>query len=193
MSMLLDRVPDCLIISGTRYPINTSFRTWIRYEKLLTEKDDVTIDDVFALVFESIKPTPKHYEEAVDRILWFYQCGKESSSPASKSSKEIYSYDYDDGYIVAAYKEQYGIDLDETDLHWWKFHAFMLSLNENTEFVKILGYRSIEITSKMSAALRNFYQKMKRHYKLPLKKSEQEKANRLEEALMNGESIDGLL
>lgn len=193
MNMLLDRVPECLVISGIRYPINTSFRTWITYEKLLLENEDITIDEVFELIFSSIKPTPRHYDEAVNQILWFYQCGKEYHINGKKSCKQVFSYDYDDGYIVAAFQEQYGIDLNTFDLHWWKFRAFMLSLSEDTEFVKIMGYRSVEITSKMTTAQRNFYQKMKRHYKLPLPKEDQERNNRLEEALLNGESLDGLL
>ena len=193
MSMLLDRVPDHLIISGIRYRVNTSFRTWIKYEKLLIEKAEVSIEEIFSLVFDGIVPTPKHYEEAVNQILWFYQCGRDNQSHSNKSRKEVFSYDYDDGFIEAAFWQQYGIDLDTTDLHWWKFHALMLALSENTEFVKIMGYRSVEITSKMSAEQRSFYQKMKKYYKLPLKKEEQERNNRLEEALLNGESIDGLL
>ena len=193
MNMLLDRVPDSLVVSGTRYPINTSFRTWIKYEELLVNNEYVPIVDVFALVFTGKRPSPKHYEEAVNQILWFYQCGKEYPLDNNKSYKSVFSYDYDDGYIVAAFQEQYGIDLNAVDLHWWKFRSFMLSLNEDTEFVKIMGYRSIEITSKMTAAQRSFYQKMKKHYKLPPKKADQEKNNRLEEALLKGESIDGLL
>ena len=191
--MLLDRVPDHLVISGIRYRIHTSFRTWIAYEKLLTDNSVVSCDDVFSLVFDGIIPTPKHYEEAVNQILWFYQCGKEYQLNGRKTYKEVFSYDYDDGYIVAAFQEQYGIDLNTADLHWWKFRAFMLSLSEDTEFVKIMGYRSVEISSKMSAAQRSFYQKMKKHYKLPMKKADQERTNRLEEALLNGESLDGLL
>ena len=193
MNMLLDRVPDHLVISGTRYRIHTSFRTWIAYEKLLTENSEVSVREVFSLVFDGIVPTPKHYDEAVEQILWFYQCGKESQTTGSKSHKEVFSYDYDDGYIVAAFQEQYGIDLNTADLHWWKFRAFMLSLSEDTEFVKIMGYRSVEITSKMSAAQRSFYQKMKKHYRLPMKKADQERINQLEDALLNGESLDGLL
>ena len=193
MNMLLDRVPDHLVISGIRYRIHTSFRTWIAYEKLLTENKEVSIGDVFSLVFDGIVPTPKHYDEAVEQILWFYQCGKENLRKGSGSHKEVFSYDYDDSYIEAAFQQQYGIDLEETDLHWWKFHAFMLALSEDTEFVKIMGYRAVEITSKMNAAQRNYYQKMKKHYKLPVKKEDQERIDRLEEALLNGESLDGLL
>ena len=58
---------------------------------------------------------------------------------------------------------------------------------------KIMGYRSVDITSKMPTAQRNFYEKMKKHYKLPLKKSVEEKCTRIEDALLNGESVADLL
>lgn len=194
MSMLLDRVPDSLTISGIRYPIKTSFRDWIKFENALCNQDDnVSIEDIFRLVFERIIPTPKHYEEAVDQLLWFYNCGRDNHSSGKSSGKDIFSYEYDDGYIEAAFKQQYDIDLNDIELHWWKFHAYMLALSPDTEFVKIMGYRTIEINSKMSAAQRSFYQKMKKHYKLPVKKEDQERISRLEEALLNGEPIDGLI
>ena len=196
MNMLLDRVPDSLTIAGTRYPINTDFRIWIKFENLLTDggkSDDEVLDAVLTLIFCNRIPPSEHIREATDSILWFYKCGKEISGKGGSGNNDVFSYDYDDGYIVAAFKEQYGINLNSEDLHWWQFHAYMLALSENTEFVKIMGYRAIEINQKMSSSQRNFYQKMKKHYKLPEKKEVQEQYNRLEEALLNGESIDGLI
>ena len=107
--------------------------------------------------------------------------------------KAVFSYDFDDGYIYAAFKEQYGIDLNDVNLHWWKFRALFQSLNADCMFVKILGYRSMPITSKMSTADRNFYQRMKKLYALPLPQSVQEKYNAIEDALINGKTIDNLL
>ena len=49
------------------------------------------------------------------------------------------------------------------------------------------------ITSKMSTADRNFYQRMKKLYALPLPQSVQEKYNAIEDALINGKTIDNLL
>lgn len=105
----------------------------------------------------------------------------------------MFSYEYDDGYICAAFMQQYHIDLNSAKLHWWKFHALMLSLSDSTEFVKIMGYRSVEINSKMTAAQKAFYQKMKKQYKLPLKKEVQKQISNIEDALINGETIDNLL
>lgn len=195
MNMLLDTVPDSLTIDGIVYKINTDFRVWIKFENLLTEDNES--EDVFSkilsLIFCDKIPPNRANEETVDRILWFYQCGKKRRSVSCGSGKEVFSYDYDDGYICAAFMEQYHIDLNETNMHWWKFHALMLSLSDSTEFVKIMGYRSIEISSKMTAEQKSFYQKMKQRFKLPVKKELQQKYTDIENALINGESIDNLI
>ena len=36
----------------------------------------------------------------------------------------------------------YGIDLAYDKVHWWKFKALLKSLKDDTEFVKIKGYRA---------------------------------------------------
>ena len=125
--------------------------------------------------------------------MWFYRCGKEETSNGGSGGEELFRYDYDDGYIAAAFKQQYGVCLSREQLHWWEFRAYMLALSEDTEFVKIMGFRCMRIDPKLPAASRNYYQRMKQLYKLPVAKELEESRKRLEEALMNGESIDGLL
>nr|DAH09951.1 MAG TPA: hypothetical protein [Caudoviricetes sp.] len=196
MNMLINSVPDSLHIAGTKYKIHTDFSVWIEFEKLLSDESEnahKTISDIKSLIFCDKQPPAQTDEETVNKILWFYRCGKEPQKSSHTSEKEIFSYDYDDGYIFSAFLEQYHIDLEQTKLHWWKFHALMLSLSDSTEFVKIMGYRSIEINSKMTAAQKSFYQKMKKQYKLPLKEKVQKQISSIEDALINGETIDNLL
>lgn len=204
MNMLMDSVPTSLSIAGTDYEINTDFRVWLRFEKLLSgevEDSNATLLKIKKLVFKSKLPPDSADEETTEQILWFYRCGKPEQKGCG-SSKKVFDYDYDDGYIVAAFIEQYDIDLSSErndidtgseDMHWWKFRALMLSLSESTEFVKIIGYRSVEINSKMSAAQKAFLQKMKKIYKLPINENEQKRISAIEDALINGESIDNLL
>ncbi|HCB95662.1 MAG TPA: hypothetical protein DEP65_08690 [Ruminococcus sp.] len=196
MNLLCDKAPDTITVSGVEYKINSDFRVWIKFELILTVQVDNTISaeilaEIQQLIFKA--PCPMN-EETVEAILNFYRCGK----PPEKHSgggdeKAVFSYDFDDGYIYAAFKEQYGIDLNDANLHWWKFRALFQSLNADCMFVKILGYRSMPITSKMSTADRNFYQRMKKLYALPLPQSVQEKYNAIEDALINGKTIDNLL
>lgn len=115
-----------------------------------------------------------------------------------ESSREgvqnIYSYSYDDEYIYAAFLDQYGIDLQDIPyLHWWKFKAMFVGLKSDSRIVEIMGYRGIEITSQMSSEQKQFYRKMKKQFAIPLPKSEREKLSAIEEALLNGGNLSGIL
>ena len=198
MNMLTDSLPDTLTISGRAYPIDTDFRVWIQYELLLTSGSELNDDEIFEeilhLVFPQQRPPERCEAETAEQIMWFYRCGKDEKKRSDNNDDEdIFSYDYDDGYIVAAFKQQYGIHLNHSKLHWWEFHAYMLALSENTEFVRIMGIRAMKINPKLPAETKNYYQRMKQIYKLPVSREFEEHTRRIEEALMKGEPIDDLL
>jgi hypothetical protein len=169
---------------------------WIEYETLLQnskDSSDVLFGKIKQLIFVDVCPDESLDEETADKILWFYCCGKELSKDSGTGSKQIFSYEFDDTFIYAAFKEQYNIDLESANLHWWKFIALMNSLSDSTMLVKIMGYRAVAISSKMSAEQRNFYAKMKKQYAIPESKEIKEHNNAIETALLNGEPIDNLL
>ena len=193
MNILLDSLPDSVMIGGREYKINTDFRVWIKYESLLTDSSrEVKLKDILRLVFPD--PPPKRFrEEAVNQIIWFYSCGKKAPSKGGSDSSGLFSYDYDADFVYSAFMEQYRVDLTSAKMHWWQFHALMVSLSEDTELVKIMGYRAVKITSKMSAEQKRFYSQMKKRYAIPKNKEEQKRLTAIEDALLNGEAIDNLL
>ena len=185
MNLLIDTLPNSVVIDGLAYPINTDFRIGILFEQLMqdTEVDEVQkLDLAIRLYF---KNTVKNKEEAVKQILWFYRCGKakqETRNTGNNSTKyePIYDFDYDSEYIFSAFYEQYNIDLqDIANLHWWKFKALFKGLNKDTKIVEIMGYRSIVINGKMTKEQQEYYRKMKRIYKLPSNKTEREKEQQI--------------
>ena len=201
MNMLVDLLPETVEVDGEKYEINTDFRISVLFE-LLMQDDEVTIKEKIIQGLRLYYPViPPNIHEAVEKMLWFYRCGKEvvesdpgSDSSSDKQPEKVYSFEHDDSYIYAAFLQQYGVDLQEVEkLHWWKFRAMFISLGENTEFVKIMGYRSIKTTSNMSKEQREFYRKMQKIHALPVSEKEREAEAILREALMNGDDISGLL
>jgi hypothetical protein len=67
------------------------------------------------------------------------------------------------------------------------------SLPSTARIVEIIGYRGIEIDSKMLPCQRKFYADMKETYRIPAKQAEKDYYDRLYEALENGEDIDGII
>lgn len=178
-NILLDRLPQ-YTENGLR--IRTDFRESIKFE-LLMQDNKISKEDKIAYAINLYYYEPnkiKNIETAVKDILWFYSGGNKekelTKKEQTKESKQIYSYEFDDEYIYSAFMEQYGIDLNSIKyLHWWKFKALMNSLNENVRFVKIMGYRDIELSSIKDKGMKNFYKSMKKQYNLPDMRSEEEK------------------
>ena len=191
MSMLIDRLPENVEINGKVYKIRTDFRTSILFETMMLDEefpDELKGSQAIDLYF--YEPPPIEYgEEALKRIIEFYSCGKtENPGKSGKISiKEIYSFEYDDDYIFAAFYQQYGIDLTDTNLHWWKFKALFKSLCENCKIVEIMGYRSTDL-SDIPKEKQKFYRSMKKLYELPISKSEQERIEEIENRLMGGDT-----
>lgn len=167
--------------------LNTDFRSSILFELLMqdtTIEPKIKIGLALQLYYETI---PQDTNKALKGILWFYTCGKNQDTGGGKvckkEKKQIYSFDYDDKYIYSAFMEQYGIDLTETNMHWWKFRAMFNGLNEDTLFSKIMGYRSIDISSIKDKQQKDYYKKMKNMYRLPDNRSQEQKESDFANAL----------
>lgn len=199
MNILIDELPDTVMVGGEEYEIRTDFRISMLFE-LLMQDGSVEPADKTKQALELYYPViPGNYKEAVEALLWFYKCGKADNPQkqkinARKSKTRVYSFEYDDDYIYAAFMTQYGIDLqDVEDLHWWKFRAMFNSLTNQCEFVKIMEYRSIDLKDDMPKEQKSFYRKMKRIYALPSMDDEDERTNAIADALMSDGDLTGLL
>lgn len=209
VNILLDPVPEEVEIGGTMYRINSDYRVSVLFELMMSD-DELDARDKIALALDLYYGcVPDDIGQAVEKLLWFYRCGDEVKKKQekrfdektgkfvpvdnSKTSDLVYSFEHDAQYIYAAFMEQYGIDLTEEDMHWWKFRALFRSLNESTKFVKIMGYRSIEISPSMSKQQRMFYENMKELYALPVSQKEQDRQDAIVAALMGDGDVSGLL
>lgn len=198
MNLLIDLVPKTITIDNKEYEINSDFRTSILFELLMQDKSIKDNDKIY-LALELYYPNiPDDINSAIEKMLWFYRCGKylitSKRKGKGKSDIKIYSFEYDDDYIYAAFMDQYGIDLQDIKyLHWWKFKAMFKSLKEDTEIVKIMRYRSMDLSKIKDKNEKAYYKKMQELYKIPISKDEQEKLEEIERALLNGEDVSKLL
>lgn len=204
MNILIDKVPKSVYIEGKKYEINSDFRTSILFELLMQDSSIPEETKVYNALNLYYPICPENISEAVDKILWFYKCGKEeegNNSKTSKSSKAnknkiAYSFEFDDEYIYAAFLTQYNIDLQDINyLHWWKFRALFKALKEDNEIVKIMGYRTMDLSKISDKEQRKHYESLQELYKLPeiINNEDEERRKAIEDALLNGENIEDLL
>ncbi|MCB2308822.1 bacteriophage Gp15 family protein [Clostridium estertheticum] len=199
MNILIDLLPEKIDIEGVEYAINSDFRTSMLFELMMADNeldDKQKIEKALLLYYPKI---PLNINLAVEQILWFYRCGKDmviSGGIGKDKSMQIYDFNFDDDYIYSAFLDQYGVDLqDIKNLHWWKFKAMFKSLKEDNEIVKIMGYRSMDLSKIKDKEQKAHYKKMKDLYKINdiSSKDEIEKLNSIESTLINGGDLSKLL
>ena len=199
MNILIDELPETVMVGGQEYEIRTDFRISMLFELLMQDGSVEPADKTKQALNLYYPVIPDNYKEAVEALLWFYKCGKADNPQkqkinARKSKSRVYSFEYDDDYIYAAFMTQYGIDLQDVEgLHWWKFRAMFNSLTNQCEFVKIMEYRSIDLKDDMPKEQKSFYRKMKRIHALPSMDDEDERTNAITEALMGNGDLTGIL
>ena len=204
MNILTHKLPKAIIICDEKYHINTDFRVWITFEEKFEELKNGSkeafveicklcfkIDDV-----EPFKLPPTWLDTA--KALFAFYCGyddieelkdkrneaeDEEDARSMQKSQRIYSFSFDAEYIYAAFLQQYGIDLTETNMHWWKFKALFSALTSETKMHEIMGIRAVDISKITDKDQRAHYLRAKRIYALPDMRSEEEKEADFADAL----------
>ena len=189
-------LPETVHIDGAEIPINTDFRTSIKFEILIQSDapEREKISEALKLYYPKI---PRNTKKAVEKIIEFYSGNSEKNDCKSKSSDKkiqpVYSFKYDSEYIYAAFLQAYGIDLSSAKMHWHKFRALFKALPEYCEIVKIMSYRAAKITSDMSKKQQEFYRRMKKIYAFPLSENDKKIQSEIENALINGGNIQQII
>ena len=131
----------------------------------MLDTDDVPDSIKVSCVIETIlaegeEIAPDLYIDAISSILEYLKGYPVEG--ASRSREPIFSYSQDHAYIVAAFRQAYGMSLEDIQkTHWWEFQALLTGLPEDTRLSQIMRIRSMEIDPKASPAEKLRIQKAK--------------------------------
>ena len=185
MNILTDTLPEELFICGKNHAIKTDFRTWIKFSQIIFsgEMDHKRVAKALRLLFYKLPPK---LDETLIAVMEFYSPPKrQSKARKNDNKKRVYDFEYDAEFIYAAFLQQYKIDLNKADLHWWQFKSLFDCLTDETNFIKIVGYRSIKLSDIKDKEQKKFYSEMKELYKLPDNRTEEEKEADFERSFLD--------
>lgn len=128
------KCPEYAEVNGKRYKINTDFRVAIRCNEIATDNSIGDFERALAIIYtlfgeEGINNS-QDYEMLLKLAQKYLLCGKEHEGPMDEPDMD-YSEDMD--YIEASFMSDYGIDLSNTKMDWWKFNNLINGLS-NSEF-----------------------------------------------------------
>ena len=114
--------------------------------------------------------------DALSAVFEFYSHDIQSKGNSKNhTEKRSFDFEYDAELIYSAFMQQYKIDLSEAQMHWWKFKSLFGGLSEDTHFVKVVQYRTMDLSKIKDKVQKKHYSKMKALYKLPDNRSEEQK------------------
>lgn len=176
--------PENLKIGEKEYLIKTDFKTWIKFDLLIQDKE---IDNVYVL-YQLVKKLifidePKEdIQEIFEALFSFYSMYKENKEYKGKQIKEqLYDFCKDWNFIFAAFMQLYQINLYEIDLHWFEFKALFDNL-KGTRFNEIIDVRSTDINDVDDSRKKEFSY-LKEYYSLSENKTKR-RAKDIEEEIM---------
>lgn len=216
--MIRRELPVLVDIGSKTYKIDADFRTIMNVEGIIFGKEvtdgqkkfaeemmkEIDIEEKDAIAnakyYDALKlfyrnNVPDDLEEAMEKMLWFYSCGKEDEQSKTKTKKKVISFEYDFDYINAGFMQDYKIDLFEVDfLHWWKFMSLFSALHDDCKICEIIGYRGAELKN-FDKEQRKRIREMQKIYALPddISKEEKKRQDEITQILLNGGDLSGIL
>lgn len=178
----VNSLPSSVLVGGKEFLIQTDFRYWIIFSRVIEKVTrgeilEVELVEFLATMFPFSKPTD--FKAAYDSLIKFFNPPCEVPRNVGGAPPEkVLDYDVDADYIYAAFREQYNINLldPKLRLHWWEFQALLKGLH-GTKLDEIIGYRCFNADDKTK--YEEAQKRMKEAWRLP-QPSDKETAEQLE-------------
>ena len=164
-NIMLDKLPT----EYKGYPINSDFRIGIQIFQVLSSDELTDIEKTYKaceLLFDVGSgqfPDGNTMEEGIQWFLsdWY------TDNPVKSSGKERkdMDYDVDQWRIFSAFLTQFGINLNEVDMHFWVFMG-LLSTLEECAFTRVIDVRTRKIDPKAKPSEKEAMRKVKERYAL---------------------------
>ncbi len=176
MSLLTDDLPDSVTLDGVSYGVRTDFRDWLRFYGCAGRRDPVGM----LLVYRRLPPS---LEKALELAAEFGRGGALPYGEKRPGRRPVLDYEADAPLIYAAFMSEYGIDLCEARLHWYRFCALLAGLSEDRPLVRLMSLRAADPADRSDSRRRAEIRRLQRIYACPDRRTDAEREADAMEAL----------
>ena len=194
----MNNYPYYVEVNGHKYKINTDFRYAIKCNEIAQDETIGDFERALAIIYtlfgdEGIE-NPNDYEKLLKMAQKYLSCGKELDGSADKPDMDFIE-DY--AYIKTSFRSDYGIKLDEENMHWYEFMEMMNGLS-NSELGdccilnRVRNLRNFDLKDIKDPKERSKIQKAKDSVALKKTKRENHLTKKQEESMERLNKILGL-
>lgn len=173
----MNKYPEWIQVGEKKYKIDTSFRTALRCDEIFRDTSicnyEKTLAIIYLLLGEEAMRDLKNQEKIVKLLTKYLLCGKDSKDIENSDEEPSMDFKQDMGRIKISFMSDYQIDLDSTDMHWWKFHDALEGLTDNSILSRVRLIREEPLSGKKGKE-RERWEKAKKQVALKHVKTEKE-------------------
>lgn len=174
----MNKYPEFIQVDKKKYKLNTSFWTALKCDEIFRDTSicdyEKTIAIIYLLIGEEAVNDTKNQEKIVKLLTKYLLCGKKAEDYANENEELSMDFRQDLGRIKTSFMSDYGIDLDTTDMHWWKFHDALEGLTDDSILNRVRVIREESLSGKKGKE-REKWEKIKKQVALKREKSGKEK------------------
>ena len=172
---MLGSLPKTLTISDREIPIDSNYRTALLCMEACNDPDLSDAEKKYLLMDLIIgidKLKTEEYEEALQKIVWFLDCGKEFDGHHEKKAMD---WQQDEQMIFAAVNKVAGKETrEEKYIHWWTWMGYFSEIGEGL-FSTVVSIRVKKNRGeKLTDAEKEFYRKNRKLVDIQKKYSQEE-------------------
>lgn len=172
-------------IDGIAVPVDPDFRIMCGYGTAVHRGDKTELCKSAGLFYFAGLPEGVTSESAAKAMSRFYAKGLGSDIPEDEDESNktvgvrppVFDFSEDEGYFLAAFRSEYGIDLlTVKEMHWFEFGALFLGLPDECKIKQIIGIRSTETAGIKSTAEKHRIFRLQKIFALKFNRKERYKS-----------------
>ncbi len=137
--------PTKVQVDGVTIPLDTSFRTALNVLEIVDNDSISDQERALATIYMLTDDIPKVDLNKLMKLLTKYlQCGEEPNRHASL--KKDMDFQQDEKFIISSFMYDYGIDLQTTDMHWWRFIDLLNGLSSECILSRVRDIRTMDLS-----------------------------------------------
>lgn len=188
---MIGRLPKTLNVNGTEYEIRTDYRDCLRIFEAFSDPNLSfleKLDVMYRILYVDWQQISEaDMEEAVNKAIWFLNCGEMPEDKKQEKKPVLYDWEHDEQMIFAAVNKVAGKEVREAEyMHFWTFISYFHEIGEGL-FTTVIHIREKKLKGNLDKHEKEFYRKNKALVNLPKRYSEEQQAeiDRLNQ-LLNG-------
>lgn len=165
--------PEYAEIDGEMYKINTGYEYALQCFKIIDDKSISDMERAIAIVSVlfgreengDIVGIPENLDKALEKASIYLSCTKDDKS--SKATKKDMDFERDKEFIYASFISDYNIDLENKDMHFWKYCSLISGLTENSILNRVRDLRNLNLSDYKDPKTRSRLQEAQERVALP--------------------------